>query len=69
MKDKRSDFPAVQWLRVCLSVHMGSMSGPGRFHMQLSPRVATTELSALEPVLCDKRSHCTEKPAHTATSK
>ena len=38
---------------------------------QLSPGTETTEAQALEPVLWNKRSHCSEKPmlrkAHTAT--
>ena len=38
---------------------------------QLSLRADTTEAQALEPVLWNKRSHCSEKPmlrkAHTAT--
>ena len=29
-----------------------------------SPRAASTELTHLEPVLCNKRSHRNEKPAH-----
>ena len=30
----------------------------------LSPRTATTEACALEPVLCSERSHCNEKTSH-----
>ena len=29
-----------------------------------SPRTAATEPTCLEPVLCDKRSHCNETPAN-----
>ena len=41
---------------------MGSIPGPGRFHMPQSLRVTTTETHT--PVLHIKRSHCNEKPFH-----
>ena len=43
---------------------MGSIPGLGRFHM---PQVCAPEWLKpvhLEPVLCNKRSHHNEKPAH-----
>ena len=53
---------------------MGSSPGLGRSHMPrgnwarepqlLSPRATTFEPACLEPVLCNKRSHRDEKPAH-----
>ena len=35
---------------------------------QLSPCAATTEILALEPVLCHERSHCNEMPEHRNTA-
>ena len=59
----------VQWLRIRLPMQgTRSIPGPGRSHMErsncstLSPRAATTE--ALEPMLCNKRSRCSEMPMH-----
>ena len=59
----------------CSCRGMGSVPGPGRFYMPwdnnactpqvLNPYAATTEaLHALEPMLCDRRSHCNKKPVH-----
>ena len=52
----------------------GSVSGLGRFHMPWvnqahAPQLLSTHLQlltprTLEPVLCNKRSHCNEKPGH-----
>ena len=45
---------------------MGLIPGPGRSHMprQLSPYTPTTEAMKLEPMLCNERNHCNEKPEH-----
>ena len=57
----------------------GSIPGPGRSHMPQSNKACAPQLLSLrsrayepqllrpahlEPVLCYKRSHCNEKPAH-----
>ena len=45
----------------------GSSPGPGRSHMLWSNSVCEPQLlkpARLEPVLCNKRSHRNEKPAH-----
>ena len=64
LKRRTGDSLVIHWLRVCL---------PGRGHgCDPWPRkiphahacTTTTEPAALEPVLADKRSHCSEKPAH-----
>ena len=46
---------------------MGSSPGPGRSHMPRSNEARVPQLlkpASLEPVLCNKRSHCNEKPTH-----
>ena len=45
----------------------GSSPGPGRSHMPQSNKAHVLQLlksARLEPVLCNKRSHRSEKPAH-----
>ena len=39
--------------------NMGLIPGPGRFHM-----LQVTKPVRLEPVLCNKRRHCSEKSIH-----
>ena len=45
---------------------MGSIPGPARFHMlwNSKPLWHNYGAHALEPMLCNKRSHCSEKPMH-----
>ena len=46
---------------------MGSISGPGRYHMPQSNYASVRQLlkrAHPEPVLCTKRSPCSEKPVH-----
>ena len=42
---------------------MGLIPGPGRFHMQLSPSANYGSPHTLEPMLCNKKSHFSEKSA------
>ena len=45
----------------------GSIPSPGRSHMPRSNEARVPQLlkpRTLEPVLCNKRSHCNEKPVH-----
>jgi len=46
---------------------MGVIFGPERFHMLWSDHACTPQLlslCALEPVICNRRRHCDEKPGH-----
>ena len=45
--------------------NMSSIPGPGRFHMPQNNYASGPQLQKpvhLEPVVCSKRSHCSEKP-------
>ena len=59
----------VQWLRICLQMQ-GTQVPPlvredPTCHGATKPmRFTTTEPSGLQPMLCNKRSHCNEKPSH-----
>ena len=64
----REDFPGGPVVKnlPASAGHVGSISGPGRFHTslsQLSPCTQLLEPSFLEPLLFNKRSHCNVKPA------
>ena len=46
---------------------MGSVPGPGRLHMSQGNWayvLVTSEPHTLEPVLCNKGTHCSGKPVH-----
>ena len=62
-----SDFPACPVVKNPLvnAEDMGSIPGPGGFHMpwgQLGPDATTTEAPTLLPMLCNRRSRHDEKP-------
>ena len=53
----------VHWLRICLAMQ----GSPVRSLVQedsVSLWATITEAYALGPVLCNRRSHCNEKPTH-----
>ena len=68
----------IHWIRICLSMRgTGVQSLSGKIPHALeqlspcvtttepvlsSPQAATTEAMHLEPVLCNRRNHCNEKP-------
>ena len=61
---------AAQWLRICLPIagYMGLILGLGRSPMRRSNKVQEPQLlspcaATTEPLLCNKRGHCNEKPA------
>ena len=50
--------------------HIATEQEPGRFHVLLGNQACILQLlspGALEPALCNKRSHCNEKPPLYAT--
>ena len=67
-KERRRTSLVVQRLRIHLPVQgtrVWSLARKiPRATEQLSPCATTTEPVHLEPMLCNKRSHCNEKPAH-----
>ena len=71
-KSQYTGFPSilVQWLRICLSIQGTWVQ---RSLVQKIPHALEQikpvchyyqSLQAIEPVLCNKRSHCNEKPGH-----
>ena len=66
-----SDFPRgpVDMNEPANAGDMGSIPGPGRFHMlqgNLAHAPQLLKWACPEPILCNKRSHCSEKPAHSS---
>ena len=60
----------AQWLSICLPIatDMGLIAGLGRSPMRSNeaqePQLLSPCATTTEPLLCNKRNHCNEKPAH-----